>query len=118
MNLIMYHQIQSQYIKHYITVHTFYKKMFKLLIKYTPYQKEPYSEHAAKTLIECFGRKEFGDKVYEEKFTPIFNKENKDGKIVQKRVDKNGVVSEKILDKDKEADKEEEKTLDNKKKKY
>ena len=29
-------------------------------------------------LIECFGRKEFGDKVYEEKFTPIFNKENKE----------------------------------------
>ena len=29
MNLIMYHQIQSQYIKHYITVRTFYKKMFK-----------------------------------------------------------------------------------------
>jgi hypothetical protein len=56
----------------------FYKKMFKLLIKYTPYPKEPYSEHAAKTLIECFGRKEFGDKVYEEKFTPIFNKENKE----------------------------------------
>jgi hypothetical protein len=25
----MYHQIQSQYIKHYITVRTFYKKMFK-----------------------------------------------------------------------------------------
>jgi hypothetical protein len=56
----------------------FYKKMFKLLIKYTPYPKEPYSEHAAKTLIECFGRKELGDKVYEEKFTPIFNKENKE----------------------------------------
>ena len=45
----------------------FYKKMFKLLIKYTPYPKEPYSEQVAKTLIECFGRKEFGDKVYEEK---------------------------------------------------
>jgi len=56
----------------------FYKKMFKLLIKYTPYPKEPYSEQVAKTLIECFGRKEFGDKVYEEKFTPIFNKENKE----------------------------------------
>jgi hypothetical protein len=56
----------------------FYKKMFKLLIKYTPYPKEPYSVQVAKTLIECFGRKEFGDKVYEEKFTPIFNKENKE----------------------------------------
>ena len=56
----------------------FYKKMFKLLIKYTPYPKEPYSEQVAKTLIECFGRKEFGDKIYEEKFTPIFNKENKE----------------------------------------
>ena len=56
----------------------FYKKMFKLLIKYSHYPKEPYSEEVAKVLIECFGRKEFGDKVYEEKFTPIFNKENKE----------------------------------------
>ena len=53
----------------------FYKKMFKLLIKYTPYPKEPYSEQVAKTLIECFGRKEFGDKVYEEKYAPKKNKE-------------------------------------------
>ena len=56
----------------------FYKKMFKLLIKYSHKPKEPYSEQVAKALIECFGRKEFGDKVYEEKFTPIFNKENKE----------------------------------------
>ena len=56
----------------------FYKKMFKLLIKYTPYPKEPYSEQAAKTLIECFGRKEFGDKVYEEKYASISNKEKKE----------------------------------------
>ena len=53
----------------------FYKKMFKLLIKYTPYPKEPYSEQVAKTLIECFGRKEFGDKVYEEQYAPKKNRE-------------------------------------------
>ena len=56
----------------------FYKKMFKLLIKYTPYPKEPYSEEGAKVLIECFGRKEFGDKFYEETIEPIFNKEIKE----------------------------------------
>ena len=38
----------------------FYKKNFKLLIKYTPYPKEPYSEELAKVLIECFGRKGLG----------------------------------------------------------
>ena len=53
----------------------FYKKNFKLLIKYTPYPKEPYSEELAKVLIECFGRKEFGDKFYEETIAPIYNKE-------------------------------------------
>ena len=56
----------------------FLKKMFKLFIKYTPYPNEPYSEEGAKILIEYFGRKEFGDKVYEEKFAPIFNKEKKE----------------------------------------
>ena len=53
----------------------FYKKMFKLLIKYTPYPKEPYSEEVAKALIEGLARKEFGDKVYEEKYAPKKNKE-------------------------------------------
>jgi hypothetical protein len=56
----------------------FYKKMFKLFIKYTAYPKEPYSEQVAKTLIECFGRKEFGDKVYEEKYASISHKEKKE----------------------------------------
>ena len=56
----------------------FYKNMFKLLIKYTPYPKEPYSEELAKVLIECFGRKEFGDKFYEETIAPIYNKEIKE----------------------------------------
>jgi len=56
----------------------FLKKMFKLFIKYTPYPNEPYSEEGAKILIEYFGRKEFGDKDYEEKFAPIFNKEKKE----------------------------------------
>ena len=56
----------------------FYKKNFKLLIKYTPYPKEPYSEELAKVLIECFGRKEFGDKFYEETIAPIYNKEKKE----------------------------------------
>ena len=53
----------------------FYKKMFKLLIKYTHYPKEPYSEEVAKALIEGFLRKEFGDKVYEERYAPNKNKE-------------------------------------------
>jgi len=56
----------------------FLKKMFKLFIKYTPYPNEPYSEEGAKILIEYFGRKEFGDKDYEEKFAPIFKKEKKE----------------------------------------
>ena len=56
----------------------FLKKMFKLFIKYTPYPNEPYSEEGAKILIEYFGRKVFGDKDYEEKFAPIFNKEKKE----------------------------------------
>ena len=56
----------------------FYKKMFKLLIKYSHYPKEPYSEEVAKALIEGFARKEFGDKVYEEKYASISNKEKKE----------------------------------------
>ena len=51
------------------------KKMFKSYIKYTPYPKEPYSEEAAKALIEGLARKEFGDKVYEEQYAPKKNKE-------------------------------------------
>ena len=53
--------------------------MFKLLIKYSHYPKEPYSEEVAKALIEGFARKEFGDKVYEEKYASISNKEKKGG---------------------------------------
>jgi hypothetical protein len=56
----------------------FYKKIFKLLIKYSHYPKEPYSEEVAKALIEGFARKEFGDKVYEEKYASISNKEKKE----------------------------------------
>jgi hypothetical protein len=52
-----------------------YKKMFKILIKYSHKPKEPYSEEVAKVLIEGFARKEFGDKVYEEKYAPKKNKE-------------------------------------------
>ena len=55
-----------------------YKKMFKLLIKYSHKPKEPYSEQVAKALIEGFARKEFGDKVYEEKYASISNKEKKE----------------------------------------
>lgn len=54
------------------------KKMFKLLIKYSHNPKEPYSEEVAKALIEGFARKEFGDKVYEEKYASISNKEKKE----------------------------------------
>ena len=52
-----------------------YKKMFKILIKYSHNPKEPYSEEVAKALIEGLARKEFGDKVYEEKYAPKKNKE-------------------------------------------
>ena len=55
-----------------------YKKMFKILIKYSNNPKEPYSEEVAKALIEGFGRIEFGDKVYEEKYASISNKEKKE----------------------------------------
>jgi len=54
------------------------KKMFKLLIKYTNKPKEPYSEEVAKALIEGFARKEFGDKIYDEKYASISNKEKKE----------------------------------------
>ena len=52
-----------------------YKKMFKILIKYSHNPKEPYSEEVAKTLIEGLARKKFGDKVYEEKYAQKKNKE-------------------------------------------
>jgi hypothetical protein len=52
-----------------------YKKMFKILIKYSHNPKEPYSEEVAKTLIEGLARKKFGDKVYEEKYAPKKNNE-------------------------------------------
>ena len=55
-----------------------YKKMFKFLIKYSNNPKEPYSEEVAKALIEGFGRIEFGDKVYEEKYASISHKEKKE----------------------------------------
>jgi len=54
------------------------KKIFKSYIKYTPYPKEPYSEEAAKALIEGLGRKVFGDKVYKEKYAPFLNKRNEE----------------------------------------
>ena len=52
-----------------------YKKLFKLLIKYSHKPKEPYSEEVAKALIEGFARKEFGDKVYEKKYASKKNNE-------------------------------------------
>jgi hypothetical protein len=52
-----------------------YKKMFKILIKYSHNPKEPYNEEVAKALIEGLARKEFGDKVYEEKYAQKKNKE-------------------------------------------
>jgi len=55
-----------------------YKKMFKFFIKYSNIPKEPYSEEVAKPLIEGFARKDFEDKVYEEKYASISNKEKKE----------------------------------------
>ena len=55
-----------------------YKKLFEVLIKVSHNPKEPYSEEVAKALIEGFARKEFGDKVYEEKYASISNKEKKE----------------------------------------
>jgi hypothetical protein len=55
-----------------------YKKIFKFLIKYSNNPKEPYSEEVAKALIEDFGRIEFGDKVYEEKYASTSHKEKKE----------------------------------------
>ena len=52
-----------------------YKKLFEVLIKVSHNPKEPYSEEVAKALMEGFARKEFGDKVYEEKYAPKKNKE-------------------------------------------
>ena len=55
-----------------------YKKLFEVLIKVSHNPKEPYSEEVAKALMEGFARKEFGDKVYEEKYASISNKEKKE----------------------------------------
>ncbi len=55
-----------------------YKKLFRVLIKVSHNPKQPYSEEVAKALIEGFARKEFGDKIYEEKYAQIFNKEKKE----------------------------------------
>ena len=52
-----------------------YKKLFEVLIKVSHNPKEPYSEEVAKALMEGFARKEFGDKVYEEKYAPKKNRE-------------------------------------------
>ena len=52
-----------------------YKKLFEVLIKVSHNPKEPYSEEVAKALIEGFARKEFGDKVYEEKYASKKNNE-------------------------------------------
>jgi hypothetical protein len=51
------------------------KKLFKLLIKYSHNPMEPYSEEVANPLIEGFARKEFGDKIYKEKYAPKKNRE-------------------------------------------
>jgi hypothetical protein len=51
------------------------KKLFKSLIKYSNNPMEPYSEEVANPLIEGFARKEFGDKIYEEKYAPKKNRE-------------------------------------------
>ena len=51
--------------------------MFKVLIKVSHNPKEPYSEEVAKALMEGLARKEFGNKVYEEKYASISNKEKK-----------------------------------------
>ena len=51
-----------------------YKELFKLFMKYSHSPKEPYNEEVTKALIEGFLRKEFGDKVYEEKYAPKKNR--------------------------------------------
>jgi hypothetical protein len=54
------------------------KKLFKLLIKYSHNPMEPYSEEVANPLIEGFARKEFGDKIYKEKYASTSHKEKKE----------------------------------------
>ncbi len=54
----------------------YYKRMFKLLIKYTSFPKEQYSRELAEALIGVKVRKEFGEKFYNEEYAPSIKKEN------------------------------------------
>ena len=74
----LYNNLSQKNLSYRDSEEYLYKKLFEVLIKFSHNPKEPYSEEVAKALIEGFARKEFGDKVYEEKYASISNKEKKE----------------------------------------
>ena len=74
----LYNNLSQKNLSYRDSEEYLYKKLFEVLIKVSHNPKEPYSEEVAKALIEGFARKEFGDKVYEEKYASISNKEKKE----------------------------------------
>ena len=74
----LYNNLSQKNLSYRDSEEYLYKKLFEVLIKVSHNPKEPYSEEVAKALIEGFARKEFGDKVYEEKYASILNKEKKE----------------------------------------
>jgi hypothetical protein len=71
----LYNNLSQKNLSYRDSEEYLYKKLFKLLIKYSHKPKEPYSKEVAKALIEGFARKEFGDKVYEKKYASKKNNE-------------------------------------------
>jgi hypothetical protein len=66
----LYNNLSQKNLSYRDSEEYLYKKLFKALIKGSHNPKQPYSKEVAKALMEGFARKEFGDKVYEEKYAP------------------------------------------------
>jgi hypothetical protein len=71
----LYNNLSQKNLSYRDSEEYLYKKLFKALIKGSHNPKQPYSKEVAKALMEGFARKEFGDKVYEEKYAPKKNRE-------------------------------------------
>jgi len=71
----LYNNLSQKNLSYRDSEEYLYKKLFKALIKGSHNPKQPYSKEVAKALMEGFARKEFGDKIYEEKYAPKKNRE-------------------------------------------